>query len=62
VGVGELPVRALRANGQNPPLPFPDDHFDLVFSSSVFTHIDEHAQDLWLAELRRVTQPGACCS
>jgi SAM-dependent methyltransferase len=39
-------------------LPFPDDHFDLVFSSSVFTHIDERAQDFWLAELRRVTQPG----
>lgn len=53
-----FPYAHFQRNGQYPPLPFPDDHFDLVFSSSVLTHIDERAQDLWLAELRRVTQLG----
>jgi SAM-dependent methyltransferase len=53
-----FPYARFTRNGRHPPLPFPDDHFDLVFSSSVFTHIDERAQDLWLAEFRRVTQPG----
>jgi len=53
-----LPYARFERNGQYPPLPFADGHFDLVFSSSVFTHIDEHAQDRWLAELRRVTRPG----
>jgi SAM-dependent methyltransferase len=41
-----------------PPLPYPDEHFDLVINHSVFTHLDEHHQDLWLSELRRVTRPG----
>jgi SAM-dependent methyltransferase len=53
-----LPFAHLDRNGQFPPLPYPDAHLDLVFSSSVFTHIDERSQDLWLAELRRVTKPG----
>jgi SAM-dependent methyltransferase len=44
--------------GPQPPLEFPDDHFDLVLNHSVLTHLDERLQDLWLAELRRVTSPG----
>jgi SAM-dependent methyltransferase len=40
-----------------PPLPFPDGFFDVVINHSVFSHLDEHHQDLWLAELRRVTAP-----
>lgn len=40
------------------PLPYPDGNFDLVVNHSVFTHIDERLQDVWLAELRRVTRPG----
>ena len=42
-----------------PPLPYPDHHFDLVINHSVFTHLDEHHQNLWLAELQRITKPGA---
>jgi SAM-dependent methyltransferase len=40
-----------------PHLPFRDASFDLVFSGSVFTHIDDLA-DAWLAELARVLKPG----
>lgn len=41
-----------------PPLPWPDRSFDLVYGWSVFTHLDERYQDAWLAELRRVLEPG----
>lgn len=54
-----LPFARFAVNRAEPPLPYPDGHFDLVFNHSVFTHIDEEHQDLWLAELRRVTRPGA---
>jgi SAM-dependent methyltransferase len=40
-----------------PHLPFPDDHFDLVYAVSVFTHISELA-DAWFLELLRVLRPG----
>lgn len=40
-----------------PALPYPDDHFDLVYVLSVFTHIAEHWAG-WLLELRRVLKPG----
>jgi GT2 family glycosyltransferase/ubiquinone/menaquinone biosynthesis C-methylase UbiE len=39
-------------------MPYPDDHFDLVFAYSVFTHLPEDVQDLWLAEIKRVLKPG----
>lgn len=42
-----------------PPLPYPDHHFDLVINHSVFTHLDEQMQDLWLGELHRITDAGA---
>lgn len=54
-----LPFARFEANSEAPPLPYPDGHFDLVFNHSVFTHIDERLQDLWLAELRRISSPGA---
>jgi SAM-dependent methyltransferase len=46
-------------NSPLPPLPYPDDSFDLIFNHSVFSHIDEQRQDAMLAELARVAQPGA---
>jgi SAM-dependent methyltransferase len=45
-------------NGPNPPLPFADENFDLIYSVSVFTHLPERLQLDWLRELRRVTRPG----
>jgi len=41
-----------------PPLPYPSEHFDLIYCLSVFTHLNESMQDLWLAELARVLKPG----
>jgi ubiquinone/menaquinone biosynthesis C-methylase UbiE len=40
-----------------PHLPFEDKHFDFIYCSSVFTHIDDLA-DAWLLELKRITAPG----
>jgi SAM-dependent methyltransferase len=53
-----IPFAEMAVNDQDPPLPYPDGTFDLVFNHSVFTHIDERRQDAWLAELQRVTRPG----
>ncbi len=40
-----------------PHLPFPDDHFDLIYAGSVFTHMADLAV-AWLLELKRVLKPG----
>ena len=39
-----------------PSIPFPDEHFDLIYAGSVFTHIDEF-EEAWLLELHRVLKP-----
>ena len=39
-------------------LPFEDESFDLVYSVSVFSHLDEALGDQWLRELRRVLRAG----
>jgi SAM-dependent methyltransferase len=49
----------VRVTSWLPPLPFEDGAFDLVIVISVFTHLPADYQDAWLAELRRVTRPGA---
>lgn len=41
-----------------PPMPFANASFDLVYGISVFTHLGENDQFAWLDELRRVTRPG----
>ncbi len=38
-------------------LPYPDCSFDLVYAYSVFTHLPEHVQDHWLAEIARTLKP-----
>lgn len=42
----------------DPPMPFPDGFFDLVYGHSVFTHLAQIDQDKWLGELSRVLRPG----
>lgn len=41
-----------------PPTELPSDHFDLVYGISVMTHLTRGVQQLWLAELKRITKPG----
>jgi SAM-dependent methyltransferase len=41
-----------------PPTPLDDASVDLVLSHSVFTHLPEHIQFLWLDELARILKPG----
>ena len=47
-----------RANGPAPPAPFEAGSFDLVYSISVFTHLNERSQFAWLHEVARVLKPG----
>lgn len=53
-----LPAITFATNNPEPPLPYDDETFELILNHSVFTHIDERMQDLWLGELRRVLKPG----
>ncbi len=41
-----------------PPAPYPDGHFDFIYSYSVFTHLTRDVQHAWLAEMRRLLTPG----
>lgn len=53
-----LPEVVFHQVGLYPPTDFPDGRFDLVIGLSVLTHLKESAQDQWLAELRRLVEPG----
>jgi SAM-dependent methyltransferase len=46
------------ANSAAPPLPYSGGYFDVVYCLSVFTHLSESMQDLWIGELRRILKPG----
>jgi len=52
-----LPQASWSVNGPEPPLPFDDEKFDLVYSVSIFTHLDEALQLRWLADVERVLRP-----
>lgn len=45
-------------NSDVPPIAFPSGFFDLVYAISVFTHLPEDLELLWLRELARITKPG----
>jgi SAM-dependent methyltransferase len=49
------PLRAF-VNDEQPPLPRPDDSFDLIYALSVFTHLTD-TWSAWLLELHRVLAP-----
>ena len=46
------------ANPVLPPTSFADGQFDAIYSISVFTHLPEDLQFVWLNELRRILRPG----
>ncbi len=52
-------VATFDLNPHLPPMRYPDDKFDLIYSISIFTHLPEDMQFAWLGELQRVTRPGA---
>lgn len=54
-----LPFARFQVNQLEPPLPYDDDRFDLVYSVSIFTHLDADLQRPWIEELGRVARPGA---
>jgi SAM-dependent methyltransferase len=43
-------------NDEAPPLAYPDEHFDLIWGISVFSHIVHHWSE-WLLELHRILKP-----
>jgi SAM-dependent methyltransferase len=53
-----LPEIRFDVSPQDPPLRFPDAHFDLVFAISIWSHYAEPAAIRWLDEMRRVIRPG----
>lgn len=42
-----------------PPTAFGDNSFGTIYGISVFTHLSQHHEALWLAELHRIAKPGA---
>jgi SAM-dependent methyltransferase len=45
-------------NNCEPPLRYHDNSFDLVYSFSVFTHLTEEVQMMWIKEIHRILKPG----
>jgi SAM-dependent methyltransferase len=52
-----LPGGQFQPGPLSPPLPYSDRAFDFVHANSVFTHLTEPMQDLWLAEIARILTP-----
>ena len=53
-----LPFVQARRNGLEPPAPYPDERFDLVYALSIVTHLTESLAQRWLEEWRRILRPG----
>jgi ubiquinone/menaquinone biosynthesis C-methylase UbiE len=52
-----LKFASFSINKYLPPLIYHSEKFDFIYSISVFTHLDENYQFLWLDELKRIMQP-----
>lgn len=48
-------------NSFTPPLNYPDSFFDMIYSVSIFSHLNIADQRLWLDELARITKIGGYC-
>jgi SAM-dependent methyltransferase len=61
-GVGwcaeHLTFARFASHGPAPPLPYPEEWFGAVCAVSVFTHLPEDDQLVWVQELRRLLVPG----
>jgi ubiquinone/menaquinone biosynthesis C-methylase UbiE len=54
----QLDFATFSLNSAAPPLSYSAEKFDLIYAISVFTHLDEAVQFLWLEELKRIVKPG----
>jgi len=48
----------LAVTNYTPPLPYPEDFFDAIFSISIWTHLPPSLQVPWLKEMHRIMKPG----
>jgi len=46
-----------KTNNLTPPLDYADEKFDFIYAISVFTHLTEDLQHVWMNELARVLKP-----
>jgi 2-polyprenyl-3-methyl-5-hydroxy-6-metoxy-1,4-benzoquinol methylase len=53
-----LPFAEVTLNALEPPLPYLEESFELVYALSVLTHLPVPMQLAWLDELARVLRPG----
>ena len=53
-----LPFADVTLTRLEPPLPYASSSFGLLYAFSVFTHLPEDLQHAWIAESRRVLEPG----
>jgi SAM-dependent methyltransferase len=53
-----LPALDVRCNGAEPPLPFEDATFDLVYHYSVLTHLTQEHARRWVDDIARVLRDG----
>ena len=53
-----LTFARFEVNALQPPLPYRDEQFDLVYALSVFTHLPEPLQFAWMREIKRVLKAG----
>ena len=52
-----FPHADIYRNSPSPPLQWSNSSFDLIYGFSVFSHLKQESEDLWLTELERVGRP-----
>lgn len=55
------PAVKSEVNRFDPPLPFETDSIDMIYSVSIFSHLNPDHQRRWLEDLHRVVKPGGMC-
>jgi len=53
-----LPFATVAVTDLEPPLPYEEETFGLLYAFSVFTHLTEELQHAWMRECERVLAPG----
>ena len=53
-----IPAATFKPNNLEPPLPFENNTFDIIYGISIFTHLSEKMHYAWFDELIRILKPG----